>query len=328
MRYFITIAVAACLLGNPSASFSSELFGKLGLETRYTSGETSYHINFDEPWSQGGHGESKLEFPIDSVMAGINVVWGNRYKKNRQQTQTRFSLTWLGVVHDGGGIMKDSDWVENDAAYGETPHEGRDLYTESDAELKGTVVDANFSYNFRLSNSWTLGPLVGYRYHDFKYDIYGYRGIYWTTPVSGEGKVLEYKVTYNIPYVGLSSDLLFGKRNQFRFHFILGYSDWADAEDRDDHLLRNKLSEGDCEGEAWLSSLTAEWAVSPRWRLSLGGEYADIDTKGIQHQSWYAGSSTGTTFDVDQEISSTFWSVLVKICFFHDNKPKAASKLF
>lgn len=271
MRYCVTVLIVACLLGAAVTSSSSELFGELGIEGRYCSGDTAYHISFDEPWSSGGHGESELEFPIDSYMAGINIIVGNRYKKNPHQTQNRFNLTWLGVVHDKGGVMKDSDWVENDAAYGEAPHEGRDLYTESDAELKGMIVDAGYSYLFRLNNSLTFGPMIGYRHHDFKYDIYGYRGVYWTTPVSGEGRVLEYKVTYRIPYVGLSSDILFGKKGQFQLHLTFGYSDWAEAEDRDDHVLRYKLSEGDCEGEAWLASVTAGWMFSPHWMLGLGG---------------------------------------------------------
>ncbi len=43
--------------------------------------------------------------------------------------------------------------------------------------------------------------MIGYRSQNFKYEIFDYRGMYWTTPVSGEGKVLDYEVTYTIPYI-------------------------------------------------------------------------------------------------------------------------------
>jgi len=319
VRHCIALFIIAGLIGAAGISSSAELFGELGVEGRYCNGETTYHISFDEPWSSGGRGESELEFPIDCYMAGVNVIVGNRYPENPRQTQNRLSLTWLGVIHDRGGVMKDSDWIENDAAYGEPPHTGRDLYTESDAELKGMIVDAGYSYLFRLNNILTLGPMIGYRYHDFKYDIYGYRGIYWNTPVSGEGQVLEYKVTYRIPYVGLSSELSFGKKGQFQLHLTCGYSDWVEAEDRDDHLLRSKLSEGDCEGEAWLASLTAGWKSTPHWAVGVGGEYIDIETRGTQYQSWYAGSLIGTTVEVDDVITSSFWSALIKISYVHRN---------
>ncbi len=75
-------------------------------------------------------------------------------------------------------------------------HEGRHLYTESDASLRGAIIGANYVYYFRIDKNWTLGPMLGFRYQEFKYDIYGYRVIYWTKPVYGEGKGLHYRVIY------------------------------------------------------------------------------------------------------------------------------------
>jgi hypothetical protein len=315
MRYLITVITAACLIGVPAKSFASELFTRIGFETRYSNGDSTYHISFDDTWENGGHGESELEFPVANMMAGISLIVGSRHEKNPSLTKAQFCLIWFGVVTQPTRAMKDSDWIENDAAFEEVPHAGKDLYTESDAQLQGTIFDINYAHYFALNNSWSLGPIIGSRYQEFEYDIYGYRGIYWTTPVSGEGKILEYKIAYKLPYIGLSSGLLFGRNNQFQLHLTFAYSDWAKAEDRDNHILRYKLHKGDCEGEAYLINLNLDWRSYSRWILSLGAEYVDIETRGRQHQSFYAGPYKGTTYDVDDKITSCYWSAIFRISY-------------
>ncbi|HUU39837.1 MAG TPA: omptin family outer membrane protease [Desulfatiglandales bacterium] len=315
MRYFIILITAGCLLGIPIRSFASDLFTKIAFETRHSNGDSTYHISFDDTWENGGHGESEVEFPLASTMAGVSLAVGNRHEKKPNLTKSQFCLTWLGVVSQAAGTMKDSDWIENDAAFGQAPHTGKDLYTESDAKLQGTIYDIQYAYHFSLTNSLTLGPIIGFRYQEFEYDIYGYRGKYWTTPVSGEGKVLEYRITYKIPYTGLSSDFLFGKNKQFQLHLTFVYSDWAKADDRDNHVLRYKLLEGDCEGEAYLINLNLDWKCYARWVLSLGAEYVDIETGGRQHQSYYAGPYKGITYDADDRITSSSWSSILRICY-------------
>jgi hypothetical protein len=315
VRNLVVILATLFVLPIPATCLSSQFFITLGPEVRYVNGHSTYHINFDSPWASGGHGESELEFPLHNFMAGIHVMAGTRHETGGTQTGGRFSLSLLGVVDKDAGIMKDSDWIENDAAFGETPHEGRDLYTESDARLRGAIFDIEYAYYFKCDQSWTLGPMLGFRYHQFKYDIYGYRGIYWTTPVYGEGKVLEYEVTYKIPYIGLTGEGLIGNKHQFRFVWSFGYSDWTEVTDRDDHILRYKLSEGECEGEAYLINVGLDWNFLPQWILSVGAEYMDIDTTGTQHQRFYAGSSAGTTYNVDDRISSSLLSGMVRVLY-------------
>jgi len=315
MKYLVAVITAACLLGIPAKSLALSLFTEIGFETRYSNGDSTYHISFDDTWENGGHGESKLEFPLANIMAGISLTAGTRHEKNPGLTKARFRIIWLGVATNAAGTMKDSDWIENDAALGQDPHPGRDLYTESDARLQGAVFDMNYAHHFSLNNSWVLGPIIGYRYQGLEYGIYGYRGIYYTTPVSRDGKVLEYRVIYLLPYVGLSSDFLFGRNDQFQLHFTFAYSDWAKAEDRDDHILRYKLHVGDCEGAAYLINLNLDWKCLSRLTLSLGGEYVDIETRGRQHQSIYAGPYKGFTYDVDDKITSYCWSARFGISY-------------
>lgn len=313
LRNFITVIIAACLLGIPAKSLASRLVAEIGLEARYVQGDSTYYISGVDPVL--GSWASELEFPLDNFMAGVNVTIASMHEKNTRQTRSRLSVLWLSIVDDHAGIMKDSDWIQNDAAYGEPFQVGRDLYTESDAQIRGTIFDIDYAYHFKFRNRWTLGPMIGYRSQNFKYEVYDYRGTYWTTPVSGKGKVLDYEVTYKIPYVGLSSGLVFGDTDQFQLHLILAYSNWAEAKDRDDHVLRYKLSQGDCEGEAHLVEMSLDWNFYSHWVFGLAAEYSDIDTSGVQHQIFYEGPSFGTTYDVDGRISSSFWSAIAKVSY-------------
>ena len=316
MRSLVVILPMLFVLPIPATCLSKQFFVTLGPEARYINGHSTYHISFDNPWASGGHGESELEFPLDNFMAGLHIVAGTRYHTSEGQTKARLRMSLLRVINDYAGIMRDSDWIENDAALpGGVPHEGRDLYTESDARLRGGIVDLNFAYFLRIDRCWTFGPMLGFRYHEFMYDIIGYRGIYWTTPVSGEGKVLDYEVTYEIPYMGIISEGLAGNRHQFRFALSFAYSDWAEARDRDDHVLRYKLSEADCQGQAYLINVDLEWNFLPQWILGIGAEYVDIETTGKQHQRFYAGTYVGTTYEVDDRITSSYWSGIVKILY-------------
>ena len=315
VKYLFTVLAVLCAVGIPQACLSSDLFIETGPEVRYTAGDSTYHISFDEPWALGGHGESELEFPIDNVMAGVKVIVGTKYGKNSRKSKGRLCLRLLGTIDKEAGIMKDSDWIENDAAFKETPHEGKDLYTESDARLEGMLFDAIWSYHFSLGHNWGLGPMLGYRYQELHYEIYGYRGYYWTTPVYGQGKILDYQVIYKIPFIGLSSETLLGSKDQFFLSMGFGYSDWVEARDRDDHLLRSKLSEAECEGAAYLLTLNLDWRFYPGWVLGVGAEYVDIDTSGKQHQGFYAGDSVGTTYEVDDIITASYWSGIIRILY-------------
>ena len=150
--------------------------------------------------------------------------------------------------------------------------------------------------------------MAGYRHQFFKYDVkntnqigYDLYDPFFTIYV--RGRTLEYEVTYYIPYFGLNSNILLGKR--FRTNLNFGYAPWAFAKDRDDHLLRYKLSEGDTDGYAYIANVNANWNFMAHLYLSIGGEYMKIHTTGTQHQSFYAGPYVGMTFDVDDKITSS-----------------------
>ncbi len=278
----------------------------LGLQTGYITGDSTYRISFSG-------GASELEFPVDNALLGVVVVLhikgkeGEEIKQDRDKT--RFNIEWVTSISDKAGKVKDSDWLDGDG------HPGLDIYSESDAELDFNAVDLNFIYNFWPTENITIGPMLGYKYQKLEYGIYnlnqvGYGPYHpmYTSFVSG--KVGDYEVKYSIPYLGLDNHILLGDKFQLNLEF--GYSPWAEAEDIDDHILRYKLSTADCDGDAYFLGLGANWKFLSDWLLQIGGKYVDIDTAGIQHQEFYAGPHMGTTYDVDDKITSSYWIASAK----------------
>ncbi len=327
MKLSISVLLFFLCTAISNTSFASDnqtnldIYTEIGLENRYINGDTTYRISFEDTWDNGGHGESELEFPFDNYMSGIRINIGSRDKKNNKLSRGIFKFSYLSSIDKKAGKMKDSDWIENDAAYDQPPHPGLDLYTESDAEYKGTMIDISYGYNFMITNSWVIGPLLRYRYHKAEYDIYGLSGYYYTSPVSGTEKALEYEIKYNIPYVGLDTTFIFGKKQQFEINLNYAFSDWANAKDIDNHILRSKESKGDCEGESYMANINLAWKLASNWTISLGGSYMDIDTRGTQTQKWYAAPFLGAeTDDIDDKITSRLWSGSLTITYRFNNQ--------
>ncbi len=334
MKYFIRILIAACLLCLPAKSFASEIFAKIGPEVRYITGDSTYHISFDNSWADGGHGESELEWPLDNWFAGINYVGGTR--GNHNQIKHQLGLQVLGNISRNAGTMKDSDWIENDGAdpWNYPIHDGKDLYGELDAKLEnGLIFDVNYAYNFSLGKNFSIGPMIGYQYKKFKWsgrDLvqrnYGpYAADDYTDTNGWEWG--RYEVTYEMPYLGVNSEILFGKNNQFRVNLNFTYSDWVDVTDKDTHLYPSSdapgfdydmISKGDCDGEAYIARMEASWNFRPNWSLDIGGEYVDIDAEGSLKQRHYInGSLVGiSSGSIEETVTSSQWSALLRISYY------------
>lgn len=280
----------------------------LGLQFGSLVGNTTYDITFDG-------GESKLEFPLGTYLLGLNFGWG--YKNEQNQEKVKLDIKWLTNVGDGNGIMKDSDWIDDDESfltyYGIVVpsgynHPGLDIYSESEIKLKATIIDINVVYNFWPNKNISIGPMAGYRYQSYKFKVsnteqIGY-DLYAPFTASVRGATLEYKVNYYIPYFGLNSNLQFGRR--FKTNLSFGYAPWASAKDKDDHLLRDKLSKAETDGYAYLANLNLDWNFMTHFYFSIGSEYLKIHTTGTQHQP---------TADVDDKITSWHWSIYEMITY-------------
>lgn len=274
----------------------------VGLQGGYINGYTKYHISFDG-------GASELEFPLEAFLAGINLGWD--FRNDQKQEIVRMEIKWLTNVSDGKGEMEDSDWIDDDATFLGIPgyhHSGKDIFSESDVKLRGHIFNGNVAYNQWLIKIFSIGPMIGYRYQIFDYDVkntgqigYGAYDPYFT--VSVRGSTLTYKIKYYIPYVGLSSNLVFGK--VFKTNLSLCYSPWTVVKDEDNHLLRHKLSKSDTDGHALIGNLNTSLRLLAHLYLSAGADYLWIHTTGTQYQSFYGVPY----YEVDNKIKSLQWIV-------------------
>lgn len=272
----------------------------------HISGNATYYITS----YKGTSGiESELEFPLNNSLLGIEGSLHYR-NPNNGQDEAKLIIGWYTNISDYAGKLKDSDWLSNDLDIVLTgsAHSGKDIYSESDAELRANIIDVRYVYNFYSTKNLDIGSVIGYKYQKFEYnasnvDQIGYGPYVSYQTVSVLGPVLDYEVEHSIPYLGLSAEVLSG--NRFRLNVRAVYSPRTWAHDRDDHLLRYKLSKGDCEGNAYFITMNANWKFSSNWLLQIGGEYTGINTEGTQYQEFYAGSHVGESYTVEDKISSS-----------------------
>lgn len=307
----------------PHRSPAQQVFFTMGFEGRYLSGNTTYHISFDDSWAHGGHGESELEFPVGNHFVGFNMSVYSREDGQRFHTRTRLDVRYLTAISGSAGVMKDSDWIENDLAIcgslctGNTP--GRDLYTESDDVLaSGVLMDASITRNLWFDESLALGLVLGYRYYEVEHHIKGCWGTYWGVPVSCVyARVLEYRAEHSIPYVGFN--LEFSHRKGFNANLNFLYSDWVSIDDRDIHLYPDsdtatynldRISTCECSGSAYMVRLNTRWALTDELGIFVEGDYMDVEADGYQIQRTYVnGSLVGTNhIPIRDTISTVVWS--------------------
>jgi outer membrane protease len=290
-----------------------------GIGIGYLNGNTLYHISSYDATGQGI--ESELEFPIKTFMLSIQGGYLSKDRKGRDEV--KITLQWLTNIDSGSGQLKDSDWLTDtydiqappsppnppNSGY---PHPGLDIFSTSDIKSTVNIIDLRGSYSNWLSDNLSIGPLGGFLYQNFQFDAsnlnqvgYGPWAVYTATV---PGLVLTYQVTYAVPYLGVHSQIQLG--HQFQTIIDLGYSPWVWVNDKDDHVLRQKVAEASTTGKAYLASATLQWNIQDDC-IQVGGQYLKIDTTGTQTQTFYDGSGIIIT-GINDKITSeqTFLTIL------------------
>lgn len=306
MKKLVYVLLCAFVIGSVGVpAYAERPKFDLTLGLGMLSGDTTYQIGgtFDTP---SGGGEihfplSELEFPLDVYMASVkgSMEFAEKWKVSASVKKN---------ITSDAGKMKDSDWgvfFEDPPGSGTWWYDPNslDIYSESDAELDALITDINLRYRFYEKSNWSFIAGLGYLRQNFDYECSlieqwspsGLSGYDYT----GTGEVgLTYEVTYNIPYMQIGTQ--FKIKDKFRLEASLGYSPIVNVEDEDHHLLRSKVSKGDCDGDAFLLSLEGRYDFLKHWFLTLQLDYMTIDTDGKQKQYSY-GEWTAT---IDQEIES------------------------
>ncbi len=133
-------------------------------------------------------------------------------------------------------------------------------------------------------------PKAGLVYQMFDFNAYdteqvGYGPYAQSYTVNVSGKTLEYTVEYFFFYLGPE----FRKAWQgVSLSAGIFFCPYVYVTDRDDHILRAKLSEAETEGIGYMTSFSAQWNNLRGFSINLSGHYLSLDTDGTQRQLFYA----------------------------------------
>ena len=265
-------------------------------------GDTTYEIKAlaEIPTDPGKLSEirSELEFPLTTTMVGLTLDW--------EAGRGLWGLQASAAVNlgDPADPMIDRDWM------GGVPVS----YTESDAEMSMVLAHIEARYGILGKPQTKLWLLARFEYQKISQGITGFAG--WQdlgmdgsrVEVSGTDPVIDYKITYLTPQLGLGASFILGKTRPWNVNFAAGM---VFSSDRDDHLLRGRISEGDGTGLSLnantdLRLLTTE-ALGGSLFLDLMGWLRYYYATGRQTQTWYAGEGnipagtveSGIAYEVD-----------------------------
>ncbi|RAP34214.1 hypothetical protein DID77_01810 [Candidatus Marinamargulisbacteria bacterium SCGC AG-439-L15] len=263
---------------------------KLALSAKYiqTEGFVTYQIGniSGAPWFP----LSELEFPIDGRAIELGI------SKRLPKTARRNEIVLRGSVKtnlsDPSGKMEDRDWVYS-------PGNQLDIYTESEAELK--QFEFNFGVDYFLKSFYEdhlkLWFGSGITYQRFLYKVYGADGFTYATvtngafnprlssplTISSSGHVLNYDITYIIPYL---EGRLNYEHEKISLQFSLGFSPLVFSYDEDEHLVRDppKTAEGTSTGTSVSLGAFFKYKLNESVFVTADYSYLSIQTEGDQEQ--------------------------------------------
>jgi len=255
---------------------------EIALGTEMMSGNTTYSIGYPITVVGGGTYEgyfpfSELEWPLDirlaRIDAGINI--GSSWRVNG---------TLKKNISDPGDPMIDKDWITDS-----NPSQ-LDVYSTSNiSDFDALIFDFDVEWVFLQRQSFNLYAGLGYQYQKFEYDsqlIHQYSPSgRWGYEFDGDGSVsITYEMTYKMPYLLIGGD--YQITPNFTMAGSFGYSPLVDAQDEDHHLLRDKVSTGDMDGNAYMIDVSGTYDFLSSWFVKAGFHYTKIDVDGDQNQSF------------------------------------------
>ena len=324
LTFVMALGVAGPAAARPMVSSEGEAAGSqfnIWLNAGMLFGDSTYSIGGSISDNRGNSGEvwdplSELKWPLDVVLASL----GGQAEFGRFSVRGEISKN----VTSNAGDMEDSDWGVYYGTYGPNPAPGynfssstKDVYSTSSTELDALILDFRGRFAVWQGERFSTKVGLGLRYQNFSmvasdvhqssptfYD-YHLDKVLPSDPYAYDnpGKVATYEVTYTIPFAEVSGLYRFG--TMLSLESALGFSPFVQASDRDDHLLRSKLSEGSDTGIAWLFDLKLRLQATTHWFAAAGVSGLFISTHGTQKQSYYGGEDVGYQATIDQKITSS-----------------------
>lgn len=263
------------------------------LKTLFNS-HTSYE--FGNPLPPYQKPLSRLEFPVDSVWAGLAV----RKQLSRFSLGTEFLTT---ALDQETGRFKDTDW-------GDGRNPGRVTnYGETDCRLLPSYqvaadIDMKVADMLHLPQQFDLRPVAGFRWqqlslvahdgHQFNYVASGAAPVIQTL----SGNVISFEQNWRQFFTGVRFGYEWKDLPSWLHRLKLQTQlDWSYLEgtNQDNHLLqRNRTSETHTSGDAWHASLGLLLGLAKNLDLGLEADYLNLQTTGtyILHDNGNVASWT------------------------------------
>jgi len=264
----------------------------------YSFGFTEYGLQtiVSDPNSPTGKAKvrSELVFPLDAPLAGLSLkIIPAKILSNRWVFEADFMMH----VTESPSSMTNKDWIDDLQI----------TYTETTPKSKMSLLSTEVGYQIYRGGRSSLILFGDLTYEYIKQDLIGYEG--WSynfisdqpEPISGSEEIIDYELTYISPQLGLALEISLSRYAALEAESSAGL---VFAEDKDDHLLRGKLSEADATGIGLYSGLKFKWlpnlGVKQHFSVELFGQFRYFNAKGNQTQRWYAaepGVSAGTVIE-------------------------------
>ena len=254
-------------------------------------GYTNYEIYDDSlTW------KSLLEFPLDTSLLSLEYKYfsdiNTLFSKNNKKIPFYFNYQ-VSIKDKNDKRFKDSDWLNSN--FDKDPI----IYAEAKSKINATIIDLNtIFYKNVLNNNGKVNIGLGYENKEFDYTAYNafIDDNYNNTAGYIKEDVIEYNVKYYIPYVLANYKI---KYNGFGYNIGMRYSPIVNVEDWDYHILRDKTSESETNGDMFSYNIGINNEIKNNWLIKLNYTKTSIETKGKQTQTFSDGRKIS---DITSEI--------------------------
>ncbi len=244
---------------------------------------------------------SELKFPANSRYPILTAQW-------QPSVTTRLTASFGEINRqDVVGLMLDSDW----GVWAGSTATTLDIFSTSRTTLH--LKDYRVKMEWLLGSDVTANPSastwigLSYRYQARSYLSSDIHQIYPSrlalAPIVVPGPVIQFDRTLQLPAVTLRGDVR-GKPLPWLPEMVMSlgaeFAPFATVKDRDDHLLRSKLSITEFSGHSISLSVNLTALLTSSISVSLGVEQSTLDVTGRQTQSQYGvGANSDTTVIID-----------------------------
>lgn len=321
-RYFVIIALGFYLFPCQSCRALNSNFR---LETGIYQGEATYQIGGIVKTSNG---DSVLHFPISELKFPVSLRIGTIYYDLKINQQANLNINLSRDLVGGGGKLADSDWLR--------PSSGQaDIFSESD--LNSGYFEAGIQWLYKIGT--VIYPKnirrefyagLGYLHQGLAFTASNLVQSFPSDPSRDSetvgGKVLNYQMIEDIPFwsFGLKQNIGRGILSaEFKNAPNLKISD------KDDHLLRAKLAEGELTGSATIFNIGLEYPFNGRLAGYIKYNYQQIEASGKQTQTRYKETNegpAGTIAVLDEKISNDRSSFVYGFEYHPFDSPPATSE--